>query len=145
LDLIYTELHKVHKLSRNDLLKDKNGDTTDDSEEAQITVICTPPHNPRNPAVPQIVKTHWQELGRRDATRDLLSWNVKFGYRRAPNLRDLLVRAKVNMDRPKPPPKKCKRPNTCKYCPLIEKSGRIYNRVHTFLEQRVGDAVKATI
>ena len=89
-----------------------------------------PPHNPRDPAVKQIVQTNWQHLGRSTATKDLIDWQLKFGYRRAPNLRDLVVRARVYTDHPSEYPK-CKRPRSCKYCPLLDLSGSIRNRQYT--------------
>ena len=75
------------------------------------------------------MKNHWQELGCSPSTRPLVNWNLKFGYRRAPNLRDILVHAKVYTVRGPTNRPLCKRPNKCKYCPLLDKSGRIRNHV----------------
>ena len=126
LDSILSNMVKVLKLDRKQLLfPPDQGDHLADRDTKSLHCIID--HNPGNPNVKQIVQKHWPILGRSSATRPLLDVNIIFGYRRPPNLRDKLIRAKLKQTSTvlKKPWPTCQRPNTCKHCPRLDKSGKI--------------------
>ena len=63
---------------------------------------------------------------RSGATKELGKQDFMITYRKLPSLKDKVVRAKTSQPRTTSN-KGCKRPNTCKYCKKISKSGRIKN------------------
>ena len=85
-------------------------------------------HNPRGPNLNKIINKHWATLGRSAATRHMIDYKVTCGKRRAPNLRDLLVRAKIPLARTIFTGHICKRSKSCRYCPLLNKSGKVCHR-----------------
>ena len=79
---------------------------------------------------------NWQILGKSSGTRHLVDNTVIFGLRRNKNLSDSLVRASTRTihDQTKHiESAPCKRPNSCRYCPRLNLSGKVksrtYNRV----------------
>ena len=117
---------------------------------APTTPIVRPPdtnkmflisnYTPGFNAIQAIVSKNLPMLARSSATRQLLDHTVIYGHRRPPNLRDILVRAKVTTQTtPLNPPvgvnnthsgAKRKRGNTCntrscRYCPRMNRSGTV--------------------
>ena len=74
-----------------------------------------PSYSTTNPNFKEIISKHWSYLGRSSATRELGKQDFMITYRKAPSLKDMLVRVRI------PQPiipfsKGCNIPNTCKYC-----------------------------
>ena len=131
-DLIEEALIRVRRLNREELLhpthsQPNQGDTTD--------LFLISEYNPISTPLRDIVKTTWPLLGRSLASENLHSKRVIFGNRRAPNLRDTLVHAKL----PKPVPlnkptlsktfaKKCKARTQCRYCTRLNTTGTITSK-----------------
>ena len=95
--------------------------------------FCITTHNPLNPPIREIVSKNWQILGKSSGTRHLVDNTVVFGLRRNKNLSDCLVRATTctiqnNTKHIENSP--CKRPNTCRYCPKLNRSGKIQSRTY---------------
>ena len=51
--------------------------------------------NPKNDQIRKIVTDNWEVLHRSSVTKDLSEKRIIFGYRKCPNLKDILVRAKL--------------------------------------------------
>ena len=89
-------------------------------------------HNPKNPPVREIISENWPLLNKSKTTRTLTDAILIFGLRRNKNLSDHLVRAStktLNKDTTNIERNKCQRPNTCRYCPIINKTGK--NKSHS--------------
>ena len=90
-------------------------------------------HNPNNPPIRQIVENNWPLLERSKTTRITSDSEIIFGTRRNKNLSDHLVRASAKTTKPdlsniaKNP---CNRQSKCRYCPLLNRSGKIESK-HT--------------
>ena len=124
---LLTHMRKVLELDRQDLLSNSNGDKTNtQDQDSQKSLYFITEFNPCNPAIESIIMKYWPILGRSSATRPLTQYKIIFGYRRARNIKDYLVHAKLRpMDttliRSLP---KCHRQN-CKQCNRLDKSGYI--------------------
>ena len=75
-----------------------------------------------------LARENWDILGRSCSTRGIYEKGMLTAYHRPKNLRDLLVRAKLPLDKPgrsqTGPCNPCNTKN-CRYCPRINKLGRI--------------------
>ena len=99
-----------------------------DDEEAIFYLITT--FNPMNDHLRDIVLKNWGILKRSSATKDLSMKKVVFGYRKCPNLKNILVRAKLKLKRevnPHPNAVKggrneCKTRN-CHHWPMLNHAG----------------------
>ena len=125
--LVKGALERTDNLKRDDLLNketlEKHSDPTDPQK-----FYCVTTHNPLNPPLRQIVTSNWDILGKTKTTRVLLDSEIIFGLRRNKNLSDHLVQAststKLDGDTIKTVDiRPCKRPNSCRYCPQLKRSG----------------------
>ena len=94
---------------------------------------CITTHNPSNPPIRDIVSKHWQILGKSSGTRHLVENTIIFGFRRNKNLSDSLVRASTCTKKNQSKhieTNPCKRPKTCRYCPKLNRSGKIVSHTH---------------
>ena len=130
--VIRNAFDKVYHLDRHTLL---NPTIIDDSaeEDKDNTFLITTFH-PNFRECNKIVQKNWDILDKSSSTRPLIKLNLIKGNRRAKNLRDILVRARL----PKAIPPKtsdmtgvtkldsnyCNKAH-CQYCSLINTSGRI--------------------
>ena len=105
-------------------------------EEADKTFLITTFH-PYFKECDKIGERNWDLLAKSISTRPLLKLNMIKGNRRAKNLRDILVRARLpritpNRDKQdkslKTTKNYCSKPH-CQYCSLIDRSGRITSLV----------------
>ncbi len=126
--IIAKALVKASCQNRSDLLLQKpNPSTLGDDQKIHIITTFSPEFEGLKP----IIQDNWDLLKRSQATKLLAEMRLVFGHRRSKNLRDYLVRAKLPQIRAghdKIPcskfKNKCKHIN-CKYCSLIDTSGRI--------------------
>ena len=94
-------------------------------ESKNRNIYCVLTHNRANPPVRTYIERHWPLLGRREATRGLTNMNIIYSHKRSPNIRDILVRAKLPSQTPQYQLPTCKARNrACNYCPLLNLSGK---------------------
>ena len=111
---------------RTTLLEPKTGER---ASETPNIIVST--YNPSFKGLKPLVSKNWDILGRSCSTRKLHQTELIATYRKPKNLRDHLVRAKLptkDIDPPKPgPPSPCNPCHTknCRYCPRLNKTGRI--------------------
>ena len=94
------------------------------STEPKFYLVST--HNPANPPLRNIIEQNWPLLNKSKTTRTLGDAKIIFGQRRHKNLSDQLVRASTKTVTPSCmniETNPCKRPKSCRYCPLIDRSG----------------------
>ena len=125
--LVSGALEKADNLNRDDLLNKETLKKHTDQTNTQ-KFYCVTTHNPQNPPLRQIITSNWDILGKTKTTRPLLDSEVIFGLRRNKNLSDHLVRASTSTLTDGVPEKNvdtrlCKRPNSCRYCPRLNRSG----------------------
>ena len=125
--LVKGALERTDNLNRDDLLNNetlkKHSDPTDPQK-----FYCVTTHNPLNPPLRQIVTSNWDILGKTKTTRVILDSEIIPGLCRNKNLSDHLVRASTSTQLDGDTTKTvdirpCKRPNSCRYCPRLNRSG----------------------
>ena len=107
-------------------------DDTNQDEEERTFLITT--FHPNFRVCNQKVQQNWDLLDKSGSTRPLLKLKLIKGSRRAKNLRDILVRARLPRYTPKPASKptginnqhtnSCKK-TCCQYSAMLDKTGRI--------------------
>ncbi len=122
-DIILHALSEANKLKRDELLTNQPLDNK--KEKNNFFFVMN--YNPANPNILGLIKKHWPYLGRSCGTRFLLDYNISGSFRRAPTLSNALVRAEVKAHGNTHAPSlgECKRKNTCRYCPKLDKKGHI--------------------
>ncbi len=93
--------------------------------------------NPANPEVKQALEDNWHLIKQERTLSPLHDTSVKIGFRRPPNLQDLLVRAKLNGSTKSLAQTSGKINNpcfytsniTCRYCPKMDPTGKIMSTV----------------
>ena len=129
--VIQKSFSKAYHIDRSTLLGQKPKEK-DEEEDKGVFLITTYHPGPR--ILNDIVKTNWDLLDKSSGTREVLDWKITQGFRRPPNIRDILVRAKIHnpLDVKSTPPKnftnKCTRKN-CRYCLKLDTSGRIISPI----------------
>ena len=124
-DLIIRAFREALKVQRSKLLENNAN-----QKETQANILVTTFH-PESNVLKGVVAKNWDILGRSCSTREIHSKNVLTAYRRPKNLKDLLVRAKLPKAKPNTEPTPTLTPcnpcntRTCRYCPKLNKSGRI--------------------
>jgi len=97
----------------------------------ELFLITT--YNSQDNILKTIVDANWPNLGRTNTTENLYNAHITYGYRRNKNLKDHLVRTKLESNKPKTrvgpndrpnPLNKC-RSRSCTYCPHLDRSGKI--------------------
>ena len=117
------------RYSQNDLLNTKNKLI----KQPQVLVIT---YNPRNPNISRIIKHNWNIIENTEELQKIFPDKPLIGYRRLPNLRDILTSNKISW-----PPKEikntitnlppvCTRLGKCTYCPKLYKISS-FNSTHT--------------
>ncbi len=123
--LVHNALLRAWRLDRTVLLSNNTTLVPD----AKPLVLITTHHPHGNPLIP-IIRYNWDLLSKNSSTRWLFDQGFKTGLRRTPNLRDLLVRAKLNSSKKASTPKAPTRLHTCgratcRYCNRINHSGKL--------------------
>ena len=122
-DVITQAFQKAWKTRRHELLHKK----TNQKEEQDTNILVTT-FNPGFRALRDLVTDNWDILGRSCSTRKIFEKGLLTAHRRPKSLRDLLVRAKIPQDKPDTggtePWNPCNT-RTCRYCPRLNKTGRI--------------------
>ena len=138
--LIEESLIRARRLDRATLLDKRPPPLSQSSNEEQRFFLITT-YNPATPHFRDIISKNWDILRTSDDTNFLTNSRTIFGFRRNQNLRDKLVRARVKVtydpdsdshisvlnDTMVPlseSKNKCKN-RSCRYCPLLNKSGRV--------------------
>ena len=94
IDTLIDAIIKASKVSQADLMeKERNCGPQDHlaeiQMEKQLFLITT--YQPEFPGLKKIIQENWDLLNRSSSTKLLAETRVTFGYRRPPNLKDLLV------------------------------------------------------
>ena len=92
-----------------------------------LTFYCITTHNPTNPPIKDIVTQNWHLVQKTQTTRHLEDARLIFGLRCNKNLSDQLVRASTSTAKKGSyiSEHMCNRPSVCKYCPKINRTGKI--------------------
>ena len=91
--LISEAIALARSKNRNDLLNPPQNNTQTKKKDNSVFLITT--YHPDYQFLPKQVKNNWPLLGRNITTEFLYKKRLICGYRRPPNLRDLLMKAKV--------------------------------------------------
>ena len=129
--VIRKAFERVFRSDRNSLLNPATEDEKDEEKNDKTFLITT--FHPNFRECDKIVERNWDLLDRSSSTRPLIKLDLIKGNRRAKNLRDILVRARLPRLTPTPRPpsnnnitstNRCNKTN-CQYCQIIDMSGRI--------------------
>ena len=132
-DVIRKAFAKVFHSDRQTLLNPIRVEEETNRDDEERTFLITTFH-PNFRACNQIIQRNWDILEKSSSTRPLLKLNLIKGNRRAKNLRDILVKARLprQIAAPVVPPTgSANQPNTgctkphCKYCAMLDRTGRI--------------------
>ena len=132
--LVLTALTKAELQDRNTLLNKSKTQTKPNDEDRDPSFYLVTTHNPKNPKLRDIVKETWPLLSKSKNTRSLENANLIFGLRRNKNLSDYMVKASTKTTlntKTHTTRNPCQRPSKCRYCPILNKSGKIishYNK-----------------
>ena len=116
---------------RSQLLRPKETPKKEDKEKDPIYLTTT--YNPVYNGLSKQVRKTWDLLDRASSTRDLHDRSVRIGYRRPKNLKDILVKTKLTTDatcsdQPRTKPDLTCKARNCRYCPKLEKGGKITSK-----------------
>lgn len=133
-DLVSSALIKARRTDRDALLNPQRNNQTEDTS-SPFYFIHT--FHPGFTGPSTIIKKNWDILARHRHTQPIYETRVIFGHRRPPNLKDMLVRARLSSDPSTPAnhPQNNNQPHNqyrapckttrCRYCPRIDHSGSI--------------------
>ena len=105
--------------------------------------IITSNYIPKLKGPEHIASKNWEYLGRSKTTRKIHSQGLTKGYRRPRNLRDKLVRARLDYHPENQVKSKktkniirnaCKAKGTCRYCPKLNRTGKLPKKDRTHKE-----------
>ena len=129
-DLVEAAMVRASGQKREDLLVPKPKSETNEQTPRSVFMITT--FNPGQNILNDIVRRNAPYLQKNPQYRDLHNLDIKPVYRRPKNLRDLLVRASLpkKLDTAKVTKTKvCSNPAKCRYCPQLNKTGKIQSTV----------------
>ncbi len=136
MDILQDAIDKVKDLKRIDLLKktDQDGDGLDETGKTDLVSLLTM-YTSQCDGLAKLLKKNWGIVQRSSTTKQLAKSRLVVGYRRPKNLRGLLVRAKLPQQIEVHEKRNlsissnsCKTKN-CRYCPILDKTGRIKSHV----------------
>ena len=78
-------------------------------------------YNPCNPNIKNIIHKNWNIITNSADCGQLFTNRPIVGFRRLPNLRDMLTNAPVDKTLATPIPNICTRLGKCTYCPMLKK------------------------
>ena len=84
-------------------------------------------YNPKNPNIKKFIHSNWNIIEHCDDLKKIFTQKPLIGFRRLPNLRDMLTNNKLSyptkpMIEPIDKPKICTRLGRCTYCPRLRKT-----------------------
>jgi hypothetical protein len=127
--ILKKHVDEVKKLKQCDLLEPK------EKQDSMDRIVLTLEYNPANPDILGIINSEWHQLESSPKLSKLFKNKPLLAHKRAPNLRDTLVRATTQYppvpdSRVKfnPNAEKCKRRN-CPYCPKPSVQGYIKSKI----------------
>ncbi len=131
--LLNEALDRASALDRTVLLIIK--ETPLDEDSSELILVLT--HNPANPEVKKTLTDNWHLIKQERSLAPLHDSTVKMGFRRPPNLQDLLVKARVNGPTVSKHQISGKINNpcfytsniVCRYCPKMDRCGTIKSNV----------------
>ncbi len=134
LETLQDAMNKIKDKRREDLLLQYTAEEEETVDTSDIVSLITT-YTPQCDDLAKLVKKNWGIVQRSSTTKKLSNSRLEVGYRRPKNLRDLLVRAKIKKKSRGQPEKPlsetkniCKTKN-CRYCNILDKSGRIKSHV----------------
>ena len=113
--------HRVKKFTQQELLQLNSTIKTANTSPVMVTK-----YNPKNPNVKKFIHSNWNMIEHCDELKKIFTQKPLIGFRRFPNLRDILTKNKMSY----PPksitegtdkPKICTRIGKCTYCPRLTK------------------------
>ena len=128
---------KAARFSQDDLLQTKN-------QKLKTPQVLVTTYNPRNPNISQIIRNNWNIIENTEDLQQIFPNKPLIGYRRLPNLRDILTSNKISW-----PPKEiktngsklppvCTRLGKCTYRPRVHKITAFHSthtkRIHKCIE-----------
>ena len=123
-DLVETAVIKERRMDRGKLLAPIQPKTEKDDTKNKMFLIAT--YNSGQNILGNIIEKHLPYLVRNSNFRVFNDLTIVQAYRRLKTLKVYLVRASIITQKTKKPDKKqCKNPAKCRYCPKINKSGKI--------------------
>ena len=110
---------KACKYSQDELLEVKT------KEPTKVPVMTTM-FNPSNPDIKHYIHKNWNIIENSADCADTFATKPIIGFKRLPNLRDMLTKASISyppkdIEPPKTIPTHCTRLGRCTYCPIIKK------------------------
>ena len=128
--MVNTALTRAELQDRKHLLNKQRDKATVDKPgtDQVISFYLVATHNPKHPPLRDIVQENWPLLNKSKTTRIITDANLIFGLSRNKNLSDYLVRASTKtrlQDITNTERNPCQRVTSCRYCPIINKSGKI--------------------
>ena len=115
--VIDSAIQKARNIPREEALKRVNKSK---SSERPVFVIQ---YDPRLPSIPMIVKKHWRSMTQDPRMKEIFPLPPLVAYKRPPNIKDKLVRAKVPKEsngRPKRTKIGMKKCQNCVICPFVK-------------------------
>ena len=130
--LLLEAKQKVENLNREDLLTKKSLTEKSEKNENENNIFLVTTFRPGQDKVPKLVKKNWLHLGRSNTTKDIYNSRLRVSYKRGKNLKEMLWKSRLTYtagegnvcQTGKRDLKTCKTKN-CKFCPLLDKSGKI--------------------
>ena len=130
LSLLTDAYKRAKSKDQKELLRPNNKENKS-GDKCEMIIFLTTTYSPDFGGLKHQVESTWDLLDRASTTRSLHNKGLTVGYRRPKNLRDILVRARLpsevalghGEDKHRED-KTCKSKN-CRYCPLLNKSGKI--------------------
>ena len=130
LSLLTDAYKRAKSKDQKELLRPNNKENKS-GDKCEMSIFLTTTYSPDFGGLKHQVESTWDLLDRASTTRSLHNKGLTVGYRRPKNLRDILVQARLpsevalghGEDKHRED-KTCKSKN-CRYCPLLNKSGKI--------------------
>ena len=111
---------RVKKFTQQELLQ-----VNSTKKAANTPPVMVTKYNPKNPNIKKFIHSNWNMIEHCDELKKIFTLKPLIGFRRLPNLRDILTKIKISY----PPknhlrdekPKICTRLGRCTYCPRLTK------------------------
>ena len=114
--------HRARKFNQDQLLD------TIPRQSSEVPVMVTQ-FNPKNPQIVSLIKSNWNIIQNTDELIKIFKDKPIIGYRRLPNLRDILTNSSITYPPALKPPGSssqhvpvCTRLGRCTYCPKLKKT-----------------------
>ena len=116
--------NRANQFKQSDLLEDNPRETID-------TPVMVTQFNPRNPPIKSLIRDNWNIIQNTDELKQIFKDKPLIGYKRLPNLKDLLTRSAITFPPTNETKQKiafntvCTRLGKCTYCPKLTKVDQI--------------------